>query len=66
MINFIAKSQLLYMVCPLTREREQKKNPNSIFKGVPVRLRESVRLPEFVNTELDWNSKTGIWIGVGK
>ena len=25
--NFIAKSQLLHMGCPLTRERKQKKNP---------------------------------------
>ena len=25
--NFISKSQLLYMGCPLTRERKQKKNP---------------------------------------
>ena len=25
--NFIAKSQLLYMGCPLTREHKQKKNP---------------------------------------
>ena len=30
--NFIAKSQLLYMVCSLMRERKQKKNPIFIFK----------------------------------
>ena len=32
--NSIAKSQLLYMGCPLTRERKQKKNPIFIFKSV--------------------------------
>ena len=42
--NFIAKSQLLYIGCPLTRERKQKKNPIFIFKSGRVRLRESVRL----------------------
>ena len=36
--NFIAKSQLLYMGCPLTREHKQKKNPIFIFKSVRVRL----------------------------
>ena len=40
--NFIAKSQLLCMGCPLTRERKQKKNPIFIFKSVRVRLRERV------------------------
>ena len=30
--NFIAKSQLLYMGCPRTRERKQQKNPIFIFK----------------------------------
>ena len=49
----MAKSQLLYMGCPLTREREQKKNPIFIFKSVPIRLRESVRLRECVTTEFD-------------
>ena len=53
-VNFIAKSQLLYMGCPLTRERKQKKNPIFIFKNVGVRLRESVRLRECANTESDW------------
>ena len=57
--NFTAKSQLLYMGCPLTRERKQKKNPIFIFKSVRVRLRESVRLRECVNTEFDWDCKTG-------
>ena len=51
--NFIAKSQLLYMGCPLTREPKRKKNPLFIFKSVRVRLRESVRLLECVNTEFD-------------
>ena len=49
--NFIAKSLLLYMGCPLTRERKQKKNPIFIFKSVRVRLRESVRLRDCANTE---------------
>ena len=34
-INFIAKSQLLYMGCPLTREHKQKKNPNFYFQKCP-------------------------------
>ena len=34
--NFIAKFPLLYMGCPFTRERKQKKNPISIFKSVRV------------------------------
>ena len=55
--NFIAKSQLLYMGCRLTRERKQKKNPIFIFKSVRVRLREGVRLRECVNTEFDWKVK---------
>ena len=46
--------------CPLTRERKQWTNPNSTFKSVRVHLRESVRLRECVNTELDWEVKTGI------
>ena len=57
--NVIAKSQLLYMGCPLTRERKQKKNPIFIFKGVRVRLRESVRLQEYVRPEFDWKVKQG-------
>ena len=44
--NSMAKTQLLYMGCPLTRERKQKKNPILIFKSVRIRLRESVRLRE--------------------
>ena len=47
------------MGCPLTRERKQKKNPIFIFKSVRVRLRESVRLRECVNTEFDWEVKWG-------
>ena len=39
---------------------KQKKNPIFIFKGVRVRLRESVRLRECVNTEFDWEVKRGI------
>ena len=31
--NFITRSQLLYMGCPLTREREQKKKPIFIFRS---------------------------------
>ena len=45
------------MGCPLTRERKQKKNPIFIFKSVRVRLRESVRLRECVNTEFNWEVK---------
>ena len=33
---------------------------------VRVRLRESVRLQECINTELDWEEKTGIWKGFRK
>ena len=58
--NFIAKSQLLYMECPLTRECKQKKNPIFIFKSVRVRLRESVRLREWVNREFGLDCKKGI------
>ena len=50
---FIAKSQLLYIGFPLTRELKEKKNPIFIFKSVRVRLRESVRLRECVNIEFD-------------
>ena len=57
--NFIAKSQLLYMGCPLTRERKQKKNPIFFSKSVRVRSRESFRLRECVNTEFDWEVKRG-------
>ena len=57
--NFIAKSQLLCMGCRLTREREQKKNPIFVFKSVRFRLRESVRLRECVNREVDWKVKRG-------
>ena len=42
---------------PLTRERKQKRNPIFIFKGVRVRLREGVRLREYVNTEFDLGVK---------
>ena len=58
--NFAAKSQLLYMGCPLTRERKQKKNPIFILKSVCVHLRDSVHLRECANTEFDWEVKTGI------
>ena len=57
--NFIAKNQLLYMGCPLTRERKQKKNPIFIFKSVRVRLRENFRLRECANAECDWEVKRG-------
>ena len=45
------------MGCPLMRKRKQKKNPIFIFKSVRVRLRESVRIQECVNTEFDWGVK---------
>ena len=58
MTNFITKSQLLYMGCPLTTElNKEKKNPIFIFESVRVRLRESVRLRQCVNTEFDWEVK---------
>ena len=57
--NFVAKSQLSSMGCPFKRQCKQKKNPIFIFKGVRVRLRESVRLQECVNTEFDWAIKRG-------
>ena len=55
--NFIAKNQLLYIGCPLTRGRKQKKNPIFIFESVHDRLRESVRLRECVNTEFQCEVK---------
>ena len=51
--NFIAKNQLLYIGCPLTREHKQKKHPIFICKSVHVRLQERVRVRECVNTEFD-------------
>ena len=45
------------MGCLLTRERKQKKNLIFIFKSARVRLRESVRLWEYVNTDFDWEVK---------
>ena len=54
--NFIANSQL-YMGCPLTRERKQKKNPISFSTSVRVRVREIVRLRECVNTQFNWEVK---------
>ena len=62
----MAKSQLLYMGCPLTKECKHKKNPIFIFKTVRVRLRESIRLWECVNTESHWDCKTGILKAVRK
>ena len=50
----MAKSQLLYIGCPLTRERKQKKNPIFIFKSIRVRLQESARLWEYVSTRFEW------------
>ena len=47
------------MGCPLTGGRKQKKNPIFSFKNFLVRLRESVRLRECVNTEFDWKVKRG-------
>ena len=57
--NFIVKSQLLYMGCPLTREGKQKKNPISTFKSVCVRFQECVRFWECVNTDFDLEVKWG-------
>ena len=52
--TFIAKNQLLYMRCPLTRERKQ------IFKSVCFRLRECA------NAAFDWALKRGFEKGVRK
>ena len=51
--KFHCQESITYMVCPLTRERKQKKNTISIFKSVRVRIRESVRLRECVNRKFD-------------
>ena len=59
MTNFIAKSQLLYMGCPLTTECKQKKTPIFIFKSLRIRLRESVRLWGCINTAFDYEVKRG-------
>ena len=40
--NFFAKSQLLYMGCPLTRERKQKKIPLVSFSKVSASAQERV------------------------
>ena len=58
--NFHCQESIITHRCPLTREHKQKKNPIFIFKSVRVRLRESVHLRECVNTESDWDCKTGI------
>ena len=57
--KFHCQESITYMVCPLTRERKQKKNPIFIFKSVRVRIRESVRLRECVNRKFDWEVKRG-------
>ena len=51
--NFFARSQLLYMECPLTRKHQQTKNPIFIFESIHFRLRECVK------TEFDWEVKQG-------
>ena len=56
--NFIAKSQLLYRGVRL-RESVSKRKIQFQFSIVRVRLRESVRLQEYVNTEFDWEVKQG-------
>ena len=57
--NFIVKSQLLYMGCPLSKRESvnKRKIPIFIFKSVRVRLRESGCSRECVNTELNWEVK---------
>ena len=57
--KFHCQESIIIHGCPLTRELKQKKNPIFIFKSVRVRLRESVRLPECVTTEIDWEVKWG-------
>ena len=41
------------------RERKQTKTPIFIFKSVRIRLQESVRLQECINTEFDWEVEWG-------
>ena len=56
--NFIAKSQLLTGGVRLRESLNKRKiNPIFIFKSVRVRLRESVRSRECVNTGFDWEVK---------
>ena len=45
---------------------DNEKNQNSFFKSVRIRLWESIRLRECVNTEFDWEVKTGIEKSVHK
>ena len=56
---FIAKSQLLYIGCPLTRERKRKKNSNFHFQKCPRPLTRECPLTECLNTEFDWEVKWG-------
>ena len=46
--------------CPLTRKRKQWKQTQFPFSKVSASAYESVRLRECVNTEFDWEVKTGI------
>ena len=49
-----------YKGVPLRQSVNKRKNPVFVFKSVRVRLQEGVRLRECVNTEFDWEEKTGI------
>ena len=63
-MNSRSLTKLLFRI--LQNSRKKKKPFFSIFKSVHVRLGESDRLPECVNTELDWDVKRGIEDSVRK
>ena len=60
LLSFIAVNLCSMWDVRLQESANNETNPNSIFKSVRVHLRESVRLQEWVNTQFDWEVKTGI------
>ena len=58
--NFIAKSPLLYMGCPLAREREQKKKSNFHFQKCPRPLTRECPLTGMCKYRVWLGGKTGI------
>ena len=58
--NLIAKSNYYTWGVCLRESINERKVPIFIFKSVRIRLRESVRLQECVNTEIDWELKRGL------
>ena len=57
--NLIARSQLLYMGCPLTRECEQKKSQFSFSEVSASTYKRLSAYSECVNTEFDREVKRG-------